>query len=354
MINHDKEQLKNRLKDYCDRVLTLRNETGGRSFYNCPFCGSGTGKNRHFSPAFNVYQKNGDWLWFCQSCGKHGDLFHLIALIENLDERSEFPKILQIANDVLGEIVDVDINEHHDPKLKYIPRTEPEAPDDLWQNEGRQFIEECKKNLWQPIGKKAREYLIEERKFNKETLEKFNIGYNPQYISGKALPGITIPSSVGDKIFKINIRTDSGNPKYKSYYGSVGCCPFNADDLQHEIDLLIVEGELDAMTVWQSNFCGVVTFGSASMVPDAVVWRNYLRKPERICICCDNDASGERSAKNIYDEILRLENVRPCDDQHVYIRQLPNDYKDWNDFCVNDGNIQNLLNEFFPLNFLTV
>ena len=64
MPNFDLELLNEYLPQYAETVTLKR--TGGK--YNCPLCGSGTGKNG--TPAFNLYADNRKC--HCHSCGFDG------------------------------------------------------------------------------------------------------------------------------------------------------------------------------------------------------------------------------------------------------------------------------------------
>lgn len=81
--------LKPFLVDYLQKIGLKRTSA---SLYNCPLCGSGTGRNH--SGAFNVYQSG--TRWHCHSCGKGGDLIDLIAALENIS----WGKALSVAGEM--------------------------------------------------------------------------------------------------------------------------------------------------------------------------------------------------------------------------------------------------------------
>lgn len=72
----DLETLKEYLPQYVETVTTKR--TGGK--YNCPVCGSGTGKNG--TPAFNLYADNRKC--HCHSCGFDGDIISLYMIVNKM------------------------------------------------------------------------------------------------------------------------------------------------------------------------------------------------------------------------------------------------------------------------------
>ncbi|MBQ9199584.1 MAG: AAA family ATPase [Lachnospiraceae bacterium] len=81
MENYDIETLKAHLPEY---LATITQHRKGKQ-YNCPFCGSGTGKNG--TPALSTYEDNTKWK--CQSCGAGGDIINLFYMVNRLEDTPE-------------------------------------------------------------------------------------------------------------------------------------------------------------------------------------------------------------------------------------------------------------------------
>ena len=81
MENYDLETLKSYLPQY---LATITQHRKGKQ-YNCPFCGSGTGKNG--TPALSTYED--DTKWKCQSCGAGGDIINLFYMVNRLEDTPE-------------------------------------------------------------------------------------------------------------------------------------------------------------------------------------------------------------------------------------------------------------------------
>lgn len=81
MENYDLETLKVYLPQY---LATITPHRKGKQ-YNCPFCGSGTGKNG--TPALSTYEDNTKWK--CQSCGAGGDIINLFYMVNRLEDTPE-------------------------------------------------------------------------------------------------------------------------------------------------------------------------------------------------------------------------------------------------------------------------
>jgi len=81
MKNYELETLKVHLPEY---LATITQHRKGKQ-YNCPFCGSGTGKNG--TPALSTYEDNTKWK--CQSCGAGGDIINLFYMVNRLEDTPE-------------------------------------------------------------------------------------------------------------------------------------------------------------------------------------------------------------------------------------------------------------------------
>ena len=81
MENYELETLKVHLPEY---LATITQHRKGKQ-YNCPFCGSGTGKNG--TPALSTYEDNTKWK--CQSCGAGGDIINLFYMVNHLEDTPE-------------------------------------------------------------------------------------------------------------------------------------------------------------------------------------------------------------------------------------------------------------------------
>jgi replicative DNA helicase len=90
----DKQTLKSSLAIYLQAIGTKT--TNGK--YNCPICGSGTGK--HHTSAFSIAPDGQSWK--CFSCNAGGDVFELAARVNNLDPKGDFNKVANIVADAVG------------------------------------------------------------------------------------------------------------------------------------------------------------------------------------------------------------------------------------------------------------
>ncbi len=81
-FERDLKSLKVHLPEYLEIVTVHRKN----NMYNCPLCGSGTGKNG--TPALNLY--NNGMKWKCFSCGAGGSIIDLYLDVNQMEHTNSF------------------------------------------------------------------------------------------------------------------------------------------------------------------------------------------------------------------------------------------------------------------------
>lgn len=244
------------------------------------------------------------------------------------------------------------------------PRKQQDSPLSInWQQQVAERVTvECADILWSKAPR-VLDYLRTARGLSDDMIRRLQFGYNPalrriDYTdeNGKQAtawlsPGITIPRRANGMIYAVRTRSRVGNfaeflgipddldrdgePlfKYLSLSGSKpSLVPFNADALRftpgQEIDVLIVEGEIDAATGQQylGDQVAVITMGSASTAFPAE-WYDVLKKARHVYSCMDADGAGQGATQKI---------AAALGDWHTAIT-LPDGVKDLNDAVTKNG-----------------
>jgi DNA primase len=152
-----------------------------------------------------------------------------------------------------------------------------EAPQAAWCERAQAFLQSCQKVLWGEAGRSAREELAR-RGLSAETIRAAQLGYNPHpwfdtrerwgLASGRNargnerqawLPlGIVIPWWVDGALWRVNIRRPAadlaGDPEARKYIqvsGGGASLLYNVDALHAARAAVLLESELDALTIWQ-------------------------------------------------------------------------------------------------------
>ncbi|WP_353096357.1 DnaB-like helicase C-terminal domain-containing protein [Tissierella praeacuta] len=157
------------------------------------------------------------------------------------------------------------------------------------------FLQEIRKIT--PITKECIDY-IKLRGITESTIKKFNLATYDGYI---AFPYYKYETAVGYKIRKP--MKDPGKPKMKSITGSKPYL-YNIQNIEEGMELIICEGEFDAMIIDQCGYTNVVSVGAGanslrSLIEQA---KEFLDKFEILIIVSDNDEAGQNMDKFFVEE----------------------------------------------------
>ncbi|MEM3460246.1 MAG: toprim domain-containing protein, partial [Candidatus Micrarchaeaceae archaeon] len=198
-----------------------------------------------------------------------------------------------------------------------VPNTSVDPPPARWRQAAGEFQGETAWWLWQPEGERALDYL-HRRGFRDRAILQAGLGYNPQ---DRRVPreewglspdpdhpiwlprGIVIPWFVHGEIWRINIRRplsprqiEAGEPKYVGPAGWRNCL-YNVDALDGERPAMLVEGELDALAVWQeaADVALAVATGSAGGGRSGG-WLGRLAYAPLVLVAFDADDAGDKAS----------------------------------------------------------
>jgi hypothetical protein len=156
----------------------------------------------------------------------------------------------------------------------------------------------------------AQEYL-KEHNINEKTVQQFNITYDENYLN------IPIKDENGELLYikprNLNYIKDGEEPKYKNPLNSHATL-FNYHMVKDSPNILLCEGELDAMRLTQSGIPVTTSTGGAStFLPE---WAEYF-KGKNVWLCFDNDKAGNVGTRKALAYI-----------PHAKVVTLPEDVKD--------------------------
>ncbi len=182
----------------------------------------------------------------------------------------------------------------------------------------------------------ALKYLNETRGLTDETISNFHLGYRKDYNA------ISIPIFKEDELVNIKYRFINPTASRYSGEGNAETWLFNEEGLSVAKEtgrLLIVEGEIDAMSVWQAGVRNVIS--PASGKDSYGVWLERLDNIPKVYIAYDNDVGGNETAKELATRIGI---------DKSYNVKYPKGTKDANEFLTNHTgeDIKKLLNESKP------
>jgi hypothetical protein len=275
-------------------------------------------------PSLNVYSDG----WIDRATGERGSVIDLVMRLHNLD----VARAVEYLQTWLGTSP---APRHPLRPVRPSPPLRPDAPPPAaWQQAALAAVEAAERYLWsaRPDAQAALHYLRTVRGLKDETIRRFRLGYNPAWTKTRCrkpatgssveyaslAPGIVIPWLVEGALWAVKVRCRVGNlaralglrpdtlqgeesPKYLNLAGgSQASALFNADALQADKPVFIVEGEFDALLIHQAagEQVAAVTLGSASYdLPRR--WRERLTAVPLVLSALDNDEAGQHGTQRL-------------------------------------------------------
>lgn len=298
-------QIRERMKQ-TDVLALIEGDLGpakksGRWYkFSCPLPGH---KNGDKHPSLLVYPDR--TRWYCNGCQNGGDALNWLQKAHGMS----FKQALEMLN--TGN------SQHVNPIPKTVEVLElAEPPGDSWKAAGLALVEQAERALWSEHGRAALSWLRAERGLHDETIKRWRLGYLPvkqihraenwgifDSEDGKFYihAGLLIPCFAAGELWYMKIR--QGKDAKQKYVHIRGGRPalFGADNLTGADDVLLVEGEFDAMLAAQEigDVVGVATLGSAGKQLDIATWGGYFAGAKAILLAYDSDEAGKKGAENL-------------------------------------------------------
>lgn len=283
--------------------LTYRKvTTSGEYAGPCPFCQAGEDR-------FRLWPAKGRY--WCRMCGKQGDA---IQFLRDFKQMSFTEAKTRAATVESGQAFVAPTQVGKGSKgAGAVPVA---APTGVWAEQAWTFIMRCHEQLLDHAAPPKALGWLSGRGLTHETLCEHCIGYNPvdAYVDratwglpeavGKSgrprqlwLPrGVVIPWILDDDVWGIRIRRPIGDPKYYFLPGGAQGL-YLADRVLPGCPVMILEGEIDALTVWQDarHLVTPVATGS-TMGARRMRWQARMAPASCALVAFDTDAPGEQAA----------------------------------------------------------
>lgn len=293
----------------------------------CPYCGNGSGDSHTgLTPIKGLdYSK-----FHCFKCGKNFDNLDLFAKKFNLDIQQDFKEVLRRA-DNLSANISVTV-----PKDK----TKEISPNELALIiadivDAQKHIEDLP--------------LDDRRGLTIETLKHFGVGFLRYFIHPKSKiegkkcypsPRLIIPTSDNsyNAILLKSART-AENKKYKTMNAGKKNI-FNLTAIVPNKIIVVVEGEIDAMSIWQATDgnVNIIALGGAGQSNLTKFLQATIPATERknysFVVLFDNDSTGIDDSEKLVNELLKI----GCPAVSKFLDN--GDVKvDANDILINEGDV---------------
>ena len=289
--------------------------------YVCPFCGSGTGKDR--SGALGI--KNN--MFTCFSCGRQGDIIDLYEKLNGTDEKTTVKELCAMYGvSYPGELPDAAPRLKPKPIIKEPIKAEPEQETDYTG-----FIIAAHKHITET------DY-PQRRGLSDAVIKKFCLGYvkdwkHPKAQNAPASPRLIIPISkysytARDTREKLTEAQEDYKKQKASGKEGATWIFNNRAFKESKQPIFVLEGEIDAMSIYEAGGEAVGT-GSTSNIGQLLNILKETKPTQPLIICLDNDAPGQK-AQGELEEGLKALNIP------FYRRDINGSYKDANEFLTSD------------------
>lgn len=294
-----KDELKELLPEYME-ILEEQGEieNRGNGYYTCPFCGSGDKKN--YTAAFHISGTR----FNCFSCGEHGDIFDLVAYMEDLPD--DWKKHYNRAVKIMRPYLDGSIEPKKQDTVSVPKETKAEDYTD--------YLQQCHANV-------ANTDYFRQRGLSTDTINRFQLGYDEH----KNL--VTIPYNPDCKGYVHRVLWDSDN-KYCKFGNEL----FNIQALHSDGKyLFITEGQIDSMSLEEIGI-NAIGLGGVNEISKLVQQLKEHPCDKTLVLALDNDKAGRRATGKLIEAIADEE----INQYYIVNSRLYGKYKDANEFLVAD------------------
>lgn len=187
-----------------------------------------------------------------------------------------------------------------------------------------------------PLSNKAILWLEKDRGINRQTMSEFKLFSTTKYFHAKAELKAGEISCIGFPYFRneiiVNCKYRDGKKRF-TFEPGAELIAYNENSILGSLEIVIVEGELDVLSVWQSGYKGVISPpNGANLNRNNLDWLDRIydnfEKVTKIIIAVDNDQAGES---------LKTDLIRRFGSERVWLAEWPEGCKDANDVLVKYG-----------------
>lgn len=261
------------------------------STYKCPF--------HNETKGFSLVVYEDHWQCFGK-CGQGGDVIEWVRMYHNLSFTEACERL------VAGDLPHLD---QPRPRAEIQREAKSQPPNADWQRAAARIADQAVEALWGREGKRARDYLKQQRGLTEDTIKQAGLGYIPgdyrewRTIEGLNVPcGITIPWYADGAIWGIKVRRAAGEQRYHQVGGgNIKGCLYLADEMKPGLPMFLTEGEFDALIVRQvaAGLVWATSIGSSANRRINVRWYGHFLASPRVLARMDDDKAGEGAASEI-------------------------------------------------------
>lgn len=314
-----KKQLKGHLVDYLREEHNIDVSQSKKNFH----CLAGTHEDK--KPSMSLHP-SGEFVR-CFSCDTNLDIIDLIKIDKKLDTKEAFNYGYKRYN--------IHVDEYQKNSPSGLEISKPAAisrdispppyrqPINANRSDIEAYIETCSLRLSET------DYHTK-RGLSLETCKRFKIGYDPHFTEstgGEVWKALIIPT--GKETYSAR-NTDPNADSSKRYRKHGEANLLNIEALKGNKPLLVVEGEIDALSIIEAGGEAIALGSTANKDKLIEAIKAEGTNPDLFFILMlDNDKAGDQTTEELKEKLEAIEYA-------CITPSLPSDYKDPNDMLIND------------------
>lgn len=304
------------LRDLVSGIAKLE-QRGQEYWCNCPLHGENT-------PSFAIKREADGEVFFCQGCGKGGDVITFIELHDHVDKAGAFKRMRELAGNTEWQ---EEAKRVQATFKSVVDKPKSTIPLDGWERKEAALL----------AHPEALAYLQDVRGITVETAKALRLGYvqgtkghlGEEQEHARDKGWIMFPRIVGDKIVAIKLRSITT----KAFVQVPGMDPkalFNVETINALSPVFVTEGEFDTAIMEQCGFNAVsIPNANTKLTPE---WKVMLKNAPMVILAGDNDGKAGSDAMRVLLRELG---------ENAYLLLWPDGAKDANDFYRNQCNRDN-------------
>lgn len=276
------------MKELVERILGPPVTSGEINWYNCTF-------HADDHPSLAVYNDH----VHCYQCNFHA-------------------RATRFLTEVAGWKRDTALAYTNGPRFEWVNSARKFKvslpPSEEWRDVLGAQVVLAEAHLAQDVGRHGRKEMMT-RAITPEIWTRYRVGWQPEWIEildTKLAEGLVLPAYKDGLLWSVNVRTRSGRPKYLRPVGGAAQVLYGLDQLVGTETLIVVEGELDALTASTATGMDVVALrGVGNRLKH---WGYVFHGYQKVILCLDGDEAGQVAAGLILEEFPTWVNKIPDGD----------------------------------------
>jgi KaiC/GvpD/RAD55 family RecA-like ATPase len=271
----------------------LKLEQRGSEYWGCcPFHNENT-------PSFAIKNKDGEQVFYCQGCGKGGDVIRFLEFYDHCTTKDAINKLKALSGNHEWQENAKRVAEHFKSVGDDSAKPKTTIPLDKWEPLAKALLTNGKALAW----------LKEKRGLSADTAQALHLGYsqsckgrlNPEDEHARELGWIMFPRIKNGQIVAVKMRSVAAKA-FSQWTNMDAKALFNMETINALEPVFVTEGEFDTAILEQAGFRAVSVANSTTKItPEG---KTALKQAECVYLAGDNDGKvGNAAMRQLQREL---------------------------------------------------